>query len=139
MTEEKKQSLHEVSLLLCKTYEALVSAGQVSFSLHDEQINKIDSVVKTVHAGYYGNVRFPTVQEKASAYFVLIIKDHVVTDGNKRLATLWLQTYCDALGIPLEPSIPLDELAVSVESEKELPIFDLIQTIRIILFGVTKK
>jgi hypothetical protein len=53
MTEEKKQSLHVISITLCNAYEGLVRQGQVVFPLTDDGIDKIDSVVKTVNAEYF--------------------------------------------------------------------------------------
>lgn len=134
MTEEKKTLLHEISVVLCRVYDKLAEEGQVSFPLTKEGMNKIDSVVKTVNANYFGFSRFFTQEEKATAYFCLIIKDHVVTDGNKRLATLWLQIYCDANQLKLEPKIPLDILAVSVENEKTLDIFSMVELVKRFLF-----
>jgi prophage maintenance system killer protein len=134
MTEEKRQSLHEVSHLLCKAYNQLVETGQVIFALHDVQIDKIDSIVKTVFSSYYEVDRFPNPQDKAAAFFCLIIKDHPVTDGNKRLATLWLEIYTEALGLKIDSPVSLDLLAVSVENEKEMDIHQLVGVIRQILF-----
>lgn len=134
MIEEKRPSLHENSVALCRVYEKLVEEGQVSFPMTEEAINRIDSVVKTVNANYFGISRFLTQKDKAAAFFCLIIKDHVVTDGNKRLSTLWLQIYCDACGIQLDPKIPLDILAVSVEDEKELELYKLVSIVKNILF-----
>lgn len=85
MIEERKKSLHPISVVLCEIYEVLASKGEISFALYDEQIDKIESVVKTAEASYFGVTRFPQPEEKAAAYFCLIIKDHPVTDGNKRL------------------------------------------------------
>lgn len=115
-------------------YNNLFTQGQVSFQLYDDQIEKIDSVVKTVYSSYFGVTRFPSNEERAAAYYCLIIKDHVVTDENKRLATLWLEVYCNALNLPLDTSIPPDELAVSVEADKRLPIAELIAIVARILF-----
>lgn len=134
MTEEKKKLLHEVSSLLCQAYNVLIENGHVSFPLHDEQIHKIDTVVKTVYADYFGHISYPTEKDRASAFFCLIIKDHVVTDGNKRLATMWLEIYCNTFSLKISNLIPLDELAVSVEAEKELTLQELVQTVKFILF-----
>lgn len=135
MTEEKKASLHEVSHLLCSAYNQLVESGQVSFALYDTQIEKIDTVVKTVFSHDYEVDRFPTHEDKAAAFFCLLIKDHPVTDGNKRLATLWFEIYCHTFAlVPFFPPIPLDELAVSIENEKTIDIYALVVLVRQILF-----
>ena len=136
MTEERKKSLHPISETLCKVYNSFVRKGEVSFPLHDLQIQKIDSIVKTVHASYFGPARFKTREEKAAAYFCLIIKGHPVVDGNKRLAVVWLEIFCDAFELPisLSSSLTLDVLAVSVEKSK-LDHHTLIQFVKDILFN----
>ena len=135
MTEEKSTSLHPISALLCEMYRELVAKGQVSFPLHDEQIRKLDSVVKTVHASYFGFARYSTPRDKAAAYFTFIIKDHPVTDGNKRLAVLMLELCCIAfeLNLSLPDGITLDQFAVSVENstDQHPPVED----VRRVLFG----
>lgn len=136
MIEERKTSLHPISEILCETYKILLRKGEVSFTLHDSHIYRIDSIVKTVNASYFGFPRFNGLEEKAAAYFCLIIKGHPVTDGNKRLAVLWLEIFTESMNIPIRlPShITLDVLAVAVEQAK----FDhhrLIEIIKDLLFG----
>jgi len=134
MTEERKQSLHPISSVLCQVYRTLYVKGEVSFPITDDNIEKIDTIVKTVYSSYFGITRFSTEKEQASVFFCLIIKDHPMIDGNKRLAVLWLQVFCDAFNLKIESKIPLDELAVSVESEKKIDIDELYFLIRRILF-----
>jgi prophage maintenance system killer protein len=135
MTEEKNTSLHPISELLCELYQTLVSKGEVAFPLYEGQIRKLDSVVKTVHASYYGLERYPTPQDKAAAYFTFIIKDHAVTDGNKRLAVLFLGLYCFSvdLKITLPNDTTIDQLAVSVEKSGEAHL--LVPDVKRILFS----
>jgi len=135
MTEEKKKSLHPTSEVLVDVYKILQDRKEVSFPIHDEQINKLDSIVKTVNAEYFGFVRFPTDRDKASAYFCFIIKDHPVTDGNKRLAVLWLDLFCHERNIPIKENIKLDELAVGVEKTKDIEMGNLINLVEKILFN----
>jgi prophage maintenance system killer protein len=78
--------------------------------------------------------RFHDAETRAAAYFCLIIKDHVVTDGNKRLATLWLQIYTQALELSIRSQMGLDVLAVSVENEKTMTLEELVQAVKFILF-----
>lgn len=135
MTEEKKQLMHPISELLCAVYNELLTSGQVAFPLYDTQIDKIDTIVKTVNSNFYGFSRFPTNEDKASAYLFFIIKDHPVTDGNKRLSILWLEIFCTAFGlkIDLPKDLTLDMLAVAVE-RSELEEDELIKNIKILLF-----
>ena len=135
MTEEKRKSLHPTSEILVSTYNLLFERKEVSFPIHDRQILALDSIVKTVNAEYFGFVRFPTNKDRAAAYFCFIIKNHPVTDGNKRLAVLWLDIFSNTVGLEIKKYIKLDELAVGVEKEKGIEMERLIQTIKIILFN----
>lgn len=108
--------MHPISKILCNTYEELYRRGQVKFPLYDVQRDNIDSVVKTVNATYFGFNRFPTSEDKAVAYLCYLIKDHPVTDGNKRLSLLWFEVYCEVQDLrPMEPPTGWDVLAVSIE------------------------
>ena len=135
MTEEKRKLLHPTSEILVSTYNVLSERKEVSFPLYDRQILALDSVVKTVNAEYFGFLRFSTNEDKAAAYFCLIIKNHPVTDGNKRLAILWLDIFSNSLELTIDKDIKLDELAVGVEQEKSIEMDKLIQTIKKILFN----
>lgn len=134
MTAEKNISLHPISEVLCATYERLVSSGEVTFGLYEEQINKLDSIAKTVLATYFGVPRFPSRKQRAAAFFVLLIKDHPVIEGNKRLAVSFLQLYCDTfrMDLHLPVSISLDKLALAVEKVRFYD--DLVDDIRSLLF-----
>lgn len=136
MTEEKKQSLHPVSQILCTVYNFLFDIKEVHFQLHEEHVDKLDSVVKTINATWFGVEQYPTLKDKAAAYFCLIIKAHAVTDGNKRLATMWLQIFCDStkLELSLPNGIALDILAVSIE-KSTLQLEKIIETTKGILFS----
>ena len=127
--------MHPISKLLCDAYSELYKQGQVKFPLHEKQRVAIDTVVKTVNANYFGVERYPAPINKAVAYLCLIIKDHPVTDGNKRLALLWFRIYCDINKLePKTTVIALDELAVSIEKEKLLSLSDTMTLVHKILF-----
>jgi prophage maintenance system killer protein len=83
--------------------------------LYEKQRAAIDTIVKTVNASYFGIVRFPTPERRAVAYLCYIIKNHPVTDGNKRLAVLWFEVYCEVQGLHPRPDVPLDQLAIAIE------------------------
>lgn len=135
MTEEKKQLLHPISNTLVSVYNILLEKGEVFFPVTDENIDKLDTIAKTVNEQYFDHVRYPTSEDQAAAYFCLIIKDHPMTDGNKRLAVLWLDIFCTALELQLSDQIKLDELAVSVEADKETDVYELSQIMKIIFFS----
>jgi hypothetical protein len=107
--------MHPISALLCEAYDRLFAGGEVQFPLHEKQRAAIDTIVKTVNASYFGVVRFPTPELRAVAYLCYIIKNHPVTDGNKRLAVLWFEVYCEVQGLRPRQEVALDQLAISIE------------------------
>ena len=127
--------MHPISILLCEVYEELYKRGEVAFPLYDAQIDGIDSIVKTINAGYFGVERFPRSSLKAAAYFCHLINGHKLVDGNKRLAVLWLQTYCDISGleISMKEGVTLDALAVAVEERHKIDS-ELIHLVELVLF-----
>ncbi len=133
MTEERKSSLHPFSLALLSVYNKLLKSGEVCFAAHDHQIEKLDTIVNTVEGTVYGVEKFPSPESKVSAYFCFIIKDHPMTDGNKRLAVLWLQIMCDILGLEIT-GVHLDILAVTVAtfelSTYELSMNEFVEIVR---------
>lgn len=137
MTEEKKQSLQATSRILCEAYNLLLSKGEVLFPIEDSHADKLDIIVKTIEGSYFNVNRFDTPEKRAAGYFCLLIKDHPMTDGNKRLAVLWLEVFCDILGltISLPPDLTLDTLAVTVVNTSDMDMDQLYETVRVILFG----
>jgi hypothetical protein len=107
--------MHPISALLCEAYDRLFAGGEVQFPLHEKQRSAIDTIVKTVNASYFGIVRFPTPEQRAVAYLCYIIKNHPVTDGNKRLAVLWFEVYCEVQGLRPRQDVALDQLAIAIE------------------------
>ena len=122
-------------------YNTLLNENEVSFELEEVHRNNIDATVKTVEAFYFGQERFPRKTLKAAAYFCFLIKDHPVTDGNKRLAVMFLDFYCETNGIKIEPAEWLDVLAVSIERSPEShdQLDELVGKIEKILFTSSLK
>jgi prophage maintenance system killer protein len=138
MTEERKKLLHPFSRALLNAYNKLLESGEVYFPAYDHQIEKLDTIVNTVEGSVFGLEKFPTLQDKVAAYFCFIIKDHPMTDGNKRLAVLWLEIMCNVLDLQISEKLPLDVLAVTVANfdlnSNKISMNELTLIIRDILF-----
>ena len=107
--------MHPISEVLFSVYEELHRRSQVAFPLIEKHKHNLDSIVKTVNANYFGVHVYPTSEERACMYFYLILKNHPVTDGNKRLSVLWFQLYCDTQNLrPNYTAYSLDKLAVAL-------------------------
>jgi hypothetical protein len=136
MIVEKKKSMHPISEILCLVYDTLLRQGQVSFPLTQQNRNALDSVIKTVNGSYFGTERYPRAEDKAAAYLCLLIKRHALTDGNKRTALLWFETFCEVSNLtPKEPDFGYDALTVLIESVPSESIDEFIPVIRDFLFG----
>lgn len=110
--------MHPICDKLVRVFEeALYQTGEVAFPLQEIHKERLNTIVKTVYAKYYEVDRFPGLKDKASAFFYLIIKNHPLTDDNKRLSVMWLRVFCqeNEIAFDIENHIPLDELAISVE------------------------
>ena len=138
--------MHPISKILLDVYTELAERENIPFSAAPEHANKIDSIVKTVHGTYFGVSRFPTSEDKIAAYFYLIIKDHPVVDGNKRLAVLWTEILSNAFGVTIvthkEPAsvttrVALDALAVAVE-KTDVPFDQIFPVVKYLLFNGDK-
>ena len=126
--------MHPTSTILCKVYKDLIKRERVDFKLHPTQEGKIDTVVKTVNAIYWGYSPYPSNKDKGAAYFYFLIKNHPVTDGNKRLAVLWLEIFSSVFKLEIKQhGITLDKLAVSIE-KSNLKHTDMIRALKELIY-----
>lgn len=51
-----------------------------------ERNEGLESIINNVFQSFMGNDVYPTIEEKASNFLYLIVKNHVFIDGNKRIA-----------------------------------------------------
>ena len=56
-----------------------------------ERNKGLSSIIENIYSSFDGNDLYPSIEEKASNFLYLIIKDHTFIDGNKRIgATLFI-------------------------------------------------
>lgn len=129
--------MHPTSKKLCEAYKKLHKEGHVAFPLGERHKKNIDSIAKTVESRFFGVQRFRTPEQKAVAYLYLLIKNHPVTDGNKRLAVLWFEVFCTKHN--LQPNLAqysLDEYAIAIE-QSLLEMESILKLLEDILFPKT--
>ena len=51
-----------------------------------ERDRGLESIIGNIYQSFDGQDIYKSVQEKASNFLYMIVKDHVFTDGNKRIA-----------------------------------------------------
>jgi prophage maintenance system killer protein len=109
--------MHPISEILCSVYKDLAAREGIRFPLQSIHQDRLDTIVHVVEGKFWDHEHFPTRKKRAAAYLCHLIKGHPVTEGNKRLAVLWLQIYCDAFELKADPLWSLDRLAVAIEAE----------------------
>ena len=93
----------------------------------------LEGVVASIYQGFGGQQLYPTVQQKAANLLYLVIKDHPLSDGNKRSAAALFVTFLcrnnilmDAAGSPRISNNALAAItlliAMSDPKEKELMV-----------------
>ncbi len=98
-----------------------------------ERGGSLRGVVETIYQGFGGVELYPTVQSKAANLLYLVVKDHPLTDGNKRSAAALFVHFLarnrsldGALGVPRISNNALAAItlmvAMSDPKEKELMI-----------------
>ena len=106
----------------------------------NERGDALAGVIGAIYQGFAGQELYPTVEEKAANLLYLIIKDHPLSDGNKRSAAALFVTFLsrngmlnDAAGHPRISNNTLAAItlmvAMSDPKEKELMIALLMRMI----------
>lgn len=67
--------------------------------LGNERGDALASIVTTIYQGFGGEDFYPTVEEKAANLLYLVVKDHPISDGNKRSAAALFVTFLARNGI----------------------------------------
>lgn len=96
-----------------------------------ERKESLHAVVEAIYQGFEGQQLYPTVEEQAANLIYLVVKDHPLTDGNKRSAAALFVTFLTKNGVlnTSEPRITNNALAaitlmiaMSEPREKDLMI-----------------
>lgn len=65
----------------------------------NERGHGLDTVIQTIYQGFGGHDLYPTVEEKAANLLYLVVKDHPLSDGNKRSAAALFVTFLARNGL----------------------------------------
>lgn len=89
---------------------------------------RLEAVLGNIQQEVFGKKLYPSIGSAAAALFVLIIKDHPFTDGNKRIAVLLTDFYCMLNKVQLTLSFKeMYSLALLVAEDQKLP-FDTLKS-----------
>lgn len=64
-----------------------------------ERGDSLAGIVATIYQGFGGHKLYPTVEEKAANLLYLVVKDHPLSDGNKRSAAALFVTFLARNGV----------------------------------------
>jgi prophage maintenance system killer protein len=67
--------------------------------LGNERGDRLQAVIGSIYQSFDGQDLYPTVEEKAANLMYLVVKDHPLSDGNKRSAAALFITFLDKNGI----------------------------------------
>lgn len=67
--------------------------------LGKERGDALQGIVSTIYQGFGGQDLYPTVEEKAANLLYLVVKDHPLSDGNKRSAAALFVTFLARNGL----------------------------------------
>lgn len=112
----------------------LLKDGQVTFPIPPDAQKKAETITVSINSEYFGSEMYGSPEEKAVAYFYLIIKDHIFTDGNKRTAALCFLAVCKLNNLVYTQKFPLDEVAVFLEQNEEKDYHKMIRLVAVLLF-----
>lgn len=88
-------SLDEARAVIAQVAERFPADGLIG----KERGGALAGVVATIYQGFGGQDLYPTVEEKAANLLYLIVKDHPLSDGNKRSAAALFVTFLARNGI----------------------------------------
>lgn len=100
-----------------------------------EKDNGLESIINNIYLSYDNKDLYPTIEEKASNFLYLIIKNHIFIDGNKRIGAMLFIYFLNFYNILYKNNQPLIDnntlvsitllIAQSNPKEKEI-LIDLI-------------
>ena len=100
-----------------------------------EKDNGLESIINNIYLTYNNKDLYPTIEEKASNFLYLIIKNHIFIDGNKRIGAMLFIYFLNFYNILYKNNQPLIDnntlvsitllIAQSNPKEKEI-LIDLI-------------
>ncbi len=67
--------------------------------LGKERGDALEGIVATIYQGFDGQPLYPTVEDQAANLLYLVVKDHPLSDGNKRSAAALFVTFLARNGI----------------------------------------
>ncbi|GAA2222371.1 virulence RhuM family protein [Herbiconiux moechotypicola] len=68
-----------------------------------ERADSLEATIGAVYQGFAGEELYPTVEEKAANLLYLVVKDHPLSDGNKRSAAALFVTFLARNGLLTAP------------------------------------
>lgn len=79
----------------------LMSKNEASSLFGNEISHGLQSILGNIEQTFSGDYLYPSIEEKAAHLLYFIIKDHLFTDGNKRIGSLLFLCYLNLQEIEL--------------------------------------
>ena len=81
-----KKSRKKINYNDCKEIISSLSFNEESNLFAKERDKGLESIIANIYQTFGGKDIYPSIEEKASNFLYLIVKNHVFIDGNKRIA-----------------------------------------------------
>ena len=126
-------TINEAREAIAQLKKELMIKGEAGDLFGQERGDGLVSILNNIAQTVFGESAYPTVEDKAAHLLYFIIKDHPLSDGNKRTAALLFvnflhrhQALCDKMGQPIINDVGLAALALliaeSAPNQKETMI-----------------
>lgn len=81
--------------IIAEVKKELISKGEAGDLFGAERGGALEGIIKGIYQSFGGTALYPTIEDKASHILYLVIKDHPLSDGNKRMGSFLFVYFLD--------------------------------------------
>lgn len=120
MSRLKRVTLSDFTQLIELAQETHYARNESIPRMKDSEINKLESSLNTPFQQFMGVFLYKGFLNKAAVLFYLLIKNHPLSNGNKRMACLTLVWFCNTNRYSFQmPQFLFEELAKEIAKSEE--------------------
>lgn len=81
--------------IIAEVKKELTTKGEAGDLFGAERGGALEGIIKGIYQSFGGTALYPTIEDKASHILYLVIKDHPLSDGNKRMGSFLFVYFLD--------------------------------------------
>ena len=89
----KKPNLEQILYILREVNTLPIFGSEPMYELNEKNIEKLKSALEIPFASFFGEEKYPTLEEKAAALLYYVSKNHAFPNGNKRTAVILMLAF----------------------------------------------